>query len=148
VASSQPTISASSSRLHRRERIETLKELRLTKVTRGSSRLHRRERIETSLPGRSHELAAVPPGFIAGSGLKQIGCAVLLVIWPVPPGFIAGSGLKLTKPEAIDAAIASSSRLHRRERIETYRGSLVHSLCRVPPGFIAGSGLKRATSSS
>src|SRR5271157_230060 len=37
----------------------------------GSSRLHRRERIETA-PGLEAGYAAlVPPGFIAGSGLKQ-----------------------------------------------------------------------------
>ena len=37
-----------------------------------SSRLHRRERIETIIVRRENEVADVPPGFIAGSGLKHV----------------------------------------------------------------------------
>jgi len=60
----------------------------------------------------------VPPGFIAGSGLKQGIPEIAISRGIVPPGFIAGSGLKLELP-AVVLECPGSSRLHRRERIET-----------------------------
>src|SRR5208283_3666915 len=86
--------------------------------TKRSSRLHRRERIETlnRIPTKTQR--CVPPGFIAGSGLKHRDADARRTTGEVPPGFIAGSGLKPIHPVYQEREFA------------------------VPPGFIAGSGLK------
>jgi len=65
----------------------------------------------------------VPPGFIAGSGLKQYWQRGKRRYPWVPPGFIAGSGLKLELKVQGQCNLARSSRLHRRERIETTQPS-------------------------
>ncbi len=64
----------------------------------------------------------------------------------VPPGLIAGSGLKLHRYLLCGSWLGSSSRPDRRERIETADSPANRSCKSVPPGLIAGSGLKhRAT---
>jgi len=160
--------SESSSRLHRRERIETFhipRQAWWSLVPPGfiagsglkrefepqdspgparSSRLHRRERIETEDFHRINRRRFVPPGFIAGSGLKLDLVRSGQVRIGVPPGFIAGSGLKRDERWLVLLLSPRSSRLHRRERIETERDGRDPRARQVPPGFIAGSGLKQA----
>jgi len=118
-AGPMPAAGLRSSRLHRRERIET--SLISTPILSPgrSSRLHRRERIETNARTSCGRTRIAPPGFIAGSGLKQQSDPAACLA-RVPPGFIAGSGLKLPS----DRPMADNPG--------------------VPPGFIAGSGLKQS----
>jgi len=81
-------------------RIQVCNILQRSDLRRGrSSRLHRRERIETSWRGPRPRPACVPPGFIAGSGLKRVVHQGLPIFRAVPPGFIAGSGLKQTRQQ-------------------------------------------------
>jgi len=47
----------------------------------------------------------VPPGFIAGSGLKPDKAGSFARLGTVPPGFIAGSGLKLEREQARTLAV-------------------------------------------
>src|SRR5208283_1924664 len=111
-------------RLHRRERIETLKLMHFSAREGGSSRLHRRERIETILNGVIAVPKHVPPGFIAGSGLKHS-----LPVW----GSHHSSSSRLHRRERIETVQAldttsgrrCSSRLHRRERIETPKTTMM-----------------------
>jgi len=49
-------------------------------------------------------LDQVPPGFIAGSGLKLLFVDQMYAPSLVPPGFIAGSGLK-RPPFAVSAGV-------------------------------------------
>jgi len=54
-------------------RIQVCNILQRSDLRRGrSSRLHRRERIETKSRRQKQQRRPVPPGFIAGSGLKPV----------------------------------------------------------------------------